>query len=295
MSEVKTDKISSVSTNGDITLDPDGTGKLKVVSGGASQVYAQFINSTDNGKFEIKQGGSSNALLQGFNASNSETVRLDPTSDCFFNGGNVGIGTSSPNVTELGIEIHNSGNDTTAALRLSGHNNTGTPGQKFNTELRNNGGSGLFQVLHHGSGDSVGTERFRIDSGGDSYTNDGTISSLSDSRVKKEVADLQDGLAIVNQLRPVTFKYNGAASMAPDDDKVNYGFIADEVQAVASHYVTEGSDEINGVTVTDFKSLSTGRMLPMLFKAVQELSTKVQTLETEMTALKARVTALENA
>lgn len=101
MSEVKTDKISSVSTNGDITLDPDGTGKLKVVSGGASQVYAQFINSTGNGKFEIKQGGSSNALLQGFNASNSETVRLDPTSDCFFNGGNVGINTSSPNSNAL--------------------------------------------------------------------------------------------------------------------------------------------------------------------------------------------------
>ena len=30
MSEVKTDKISSVSTNGDITLDPDGTGKVAV-------------------------------------------------------------------------------------------------------------------------------------------------------------------------------------------------------------------------------------------------------------------------
>jgi hypothetical protein len=139
--------------------------------------------------------------------------------------------------------------------------------------------------LHYGSGNSVGTERFRIDAGGDSYTNDGTISSLSDSRVKKEVADLQDGLTIVNQLRPVTFKYNGAASMAPDEDRVNYGFIADEVQAVAPHYVTESTDEINGVTVTDFKSLSTGRMLPMLFKAVQELSTKVETLETRLAAL----------
>ena len=30
MSEVKTDKISSVSTNGDITLDPDGTGKVAI-------------------------------------------------------------------------------------------------------------------------------------------------------------------------------------------------------------------------------------------------------------------------
>ena len=33
MSEVKTNKISSVSTNGDITLDPDGTGDVVVASG----------------------------------------------------------------------------------------------------------------------------------------------------------------------------------------------------------------------------------------------------------------------
>ena len=33
MSEVKTDKISSVSTNGDITLDPNGTGDVAVASG----------------------------------------------------------------------------------------------------------------------------------------------------------------------------------------------------------------------------------------------------------------------
>ena len=40
--------------------------------------------------------------------------------------------------------------------------------------------------------------------------------------------------------------------------------------------------------VEDFKSLSTTRMIPMLVKSIQELSTK-------NTALEAKVTALENA
>ena len=48
--------------------------------------------------------------------------------------GNVGIGTTAPNFaaasgnTVKGLNIQNVGNDTQASLRLTGHNNTGTPG-----------------------------------------------------------------------------------------------------------------------------------------------------------------------
>ena len=254
--------IDNASQGGAIDLEHNGTVVGKFLCDGSNTLGIQADGNRD---ILFKTNGSSRMIVSG--------------------SGNVGIGTTSPSVTGLGIEIHNPGNDTLGSIRLAGNNNTGTPGQKFNTELRHNGGSGMFQILHYGSGNSVGTERVRIAAGGDFYTNDGSVSSLSDSRVKKDITDLQDGLTIVNQLRPVTFKYNGASSMTPDDDKINYGFIADEVQAVASHYVTENTDEINGETVTDFKSLSTGRMIPMLFKAVQELSAQVETLKTKVAAL----------
>ena len=42
MSEVKTDKISSVSTNGDITLDPDGTGDV-LITGALRQSTSQAV------------------------------------------------------------------------------------------------------------------------------------------------------------------------------------------------------------------------------------------------------------
>jgi len=145
---------------------------------------------------------------------------------------------------------------------------------------------------NYGSGVQL---RGKFNHAGDFYTNDGTVSSLSDVRVKKDIEDLTDGLSIINQLKPRTFKYNGLANMAVDDDVVRYGFIADEVLATAPHYVELGIEEIDGEKVEDFKSLSTTRFIPMMVKAIQELSAKVTTLETANTALEARVLALESA
>tara|TARA_B100000073_G_scaffold303523_1_gene271640 strand:- start:1311 stop:1805 length:495 start_codon:yes stop_codon:yes gene_type:complete len=131
-----------------------------------------------------------------------------------------------------------------------------------------------------------GTERVRIDSGGDFFTNDGSVSSLSDRRAKKDILDLEDGLSIINQLRPRTFKYNGR-TVRPDDGVTRYGFIADEVLEVASQYVNIGEELLDGEMVDDFKTLSSTRMIPMMVKAIQELST-------ENDDLKKRIEELES-
>ena len=91
---------------------------------------------------------------------------------------------------------------------------------------------------------SMVTERFKIDAAGDTFTNDGTVSSLSDERIKTDINNLADGLDIVKKLRPVTFKYNdttvdenGKKGMGGADDTVRYGFIAQEVEKVAPQYL----------------------------------------------------------
>ena len=76
------------------TVSADG---LVVDSSGAATTFVEFKNSTGSGKFDIKQGGANNTIVRGYNSSNVETIRLDPTSDTFFNGGSVGVGTESPN------------------------------------------------------------------------------------------------------------------------------------------------------------------------------------------------------
>ena len=134
---------------------------------------------------------------------------------------------------------------------------------------------------------------FQVQQNGDTATNDGTVSSLSDERVKTDIKDLTDGLEIVKQLRPVTFKYNdnstddeGNPLMAAASDKIRYGFIAQEVEEVAPQYVETITRKIKNVEVDEFKTLSATRMIPMLFKAMQEQQDIIDDL-------KARIEVLE--
>lgn len=330
MSEVKTDKISSVSTNGDITLDPDGTGKLKVVSGGASQVYAQFINSTGNGKFEIKQGGSSNALLQGFNASNSETVRLDPTSDCFFNGGNVGINTSSPNSNALlhvagtassggsmggkGIMLsYGSGNS--APIYFGTETNASAKAmymESFYLVIRGHDNEG---IKFDGSGSSPVT-RYRFDmgnAGNDCFnaSNSSSWNTTSDSRIKENVQSLPDGsIAKIKALRPVTFDYTDdwatqkgwynytAADNDPHDLSTN-GFNLNQknndIGWIAQEYATVFPQDVHDRTETVNGQEVTDFKTMKPDSLVPHLVKALQEAITKIEALETRVTALENA
>ena len=121
----------------------------------------------------------------------------------------------------------------------------------------------------------------------------------SDIRYKDEINNNTDcGLAFINDLRPVTFKFKANAdidSSLPDYDeeaterlydKKMYGLIAQEVKtALDNHNITDfaGWDEgENGV-----QGISQEMFVHPLIKAVQELSAKNDALE-------ARIEALEN-
>ena len=225
------------------------------------------------------------------------------------NGSIVSIGNGVSTLTDCQLELKQTGS-TDAGIRI---NSEGTSRQsrlhirsaanRINTDtgriLFESGTTtcAVIQAIQGGASNRCGIEfwpangssaslKAKVDEGGDFYTNDGSISSLSDSRAKKDVEDLEDGLDLLVQLRPVSFKYNGKTKM--NDDDTHYGFIADEVQSIAPQYVKEKSEEFgswsDGVftkeeMLTDFKTLSTTRMIPMMLKAIQELSAKVTALE----------------
>ena len=124
MSEVKTNKISSLASNNDITLDPDGTGDVIVASGnvgigtatpaqlleisgtapiirltdtGASNNHSEINADYTSGSLQISAdtaNASSNSRII-FAVDNTERMRIASS-------GNVGIGTDSP---ALNVEI----------------------------------------------------------------------------------------------------------------------------------------------------------------------------------------------
>lgn len=103
-----------------------------------------------------------------------------------------------------------------------------------------------------------------------------TISALSDIRDKTNVQDSTYGLEIINQLRPVTFDWNmrdGAKVGVPD-----LGFIAQDLAAVENNY----DPERLALTLRDNPDrleATPGRLIPILVKAIQELSAEIQELK----------------
>jgi len=130
------------------------------------------------------------------------------------------------------------------------------------------------------------------------YNANATWTKASDLRYKEEIADNTDcGLAFINDLRPVTYKWKPRAnidSSLPDynpneterrvDEKM-YGLIAQEVkQAMDNNNITDfaGWDETdNGI-----QGISQEMFVHPLIKAVQELSAKCDSLQNEINILK---------
>jgi len=95
----------------------------------------------------------------------------------------------------------------------------------------------------------------------------------SDVRLKDNITTLNDGLNVINQLRPVTFKYKPGYSK---DQSTQPGFIAQELQAILA-----GKDYVDGVVQAGPKHLNVAyqTLIPILVKSIQELAAKVAALE----------------
>ena len=114
--------------------------------------------------------------------------------------------------------------------------------------------------------------------------NDTSISSLSDRRDKTDIVDLPVGLDFINSVRPVKFKWQTREGTPAKDGKIRAGFIAQELQEAQS-----GSEYLNLVMDENPEKLEAkqGKLIPVLVKAIQELSAQNE-------ALVARITALES-
>ena len=162
-----------------------------------------------------------------------------------------------------------------------------------------NGANGIgYNITAHGGYTTVGNASNDIRASHGSTT----WSTVSDERYKKDIVDSTAGLSFINALRPRTFKYKTLGELPETfnaykadstevfkNENTNHGFIAQEVKQV----IDADSDLKDGFRLWDERTdgsqeIAETALIPMLVKAIQELSAK-------NTALEARVTALENA
>ena len=148
-----------------------------------------------------------------------------------------------------------------------------------------------------------GTERTRIDSSGNlliGYTSSNgayklqvnsqifatsAIIATSDARYKTNVTPISNGLSLVNKLNPVSFDWKEHSVHNFDTKNTNVGFLAQDVQEVLkdeiylNSVIRKNETELPDGTKEEFLGLSDSSLIPILVKAIQELTTRLTVLE----------------
>ena len=133
--------------------------------------------------------------------------------------------------------------------------------------------------INLGGSPSTATASYEITLGNTAHStlrcNDTSISSLSDRRDKTDIIDLPVGLDFLNTLKPRQFKWQTRDGNIKDGS-TRCGFIAQEFQEAQASYkylklvMDENPNKLEA---------NEGHLIPLLVKAIQELSAKVTALE----------------
>ena len=110
--------------------------------------------------------------------------------------------------------------------------------------------------------------------GGTVFATNTTISAISDARLKENVQDLDVGLGAILALKPRKFDWKAGKGK---DIKGDRGFIAQEFEQVFPNLIDEWKDNAPEGEAP-YKSVRQD-LIPVLVKAIQELTARVQTLE----------------
>ena len=268
-----------------------GSGTNNIVFGGLAGG-----GSSSSGGNNITIGYLVGGLLS--TGTNNTALGSSALRNCNTGYSNIAIGSSSLYYTTTGGDnvavgnsslFNNTGGDNTGIGHFAGSSITSG---NINTCLGSGSGTGLTTgtnntCIGYSSGPSSGSVDHTITLGNASIVAlrcaVTSITAISDVRDKKDIVDIPIGLSFIEKLRPVSFKW--AMRNLYEDPKFTgkqdipeFGFIAQDLQSV---------QEETGVTVPnlvmddnpDRIEAAPSYLLPILIKAVQELTARVQELE----------------
>ena len=255
-----------------------------------STVNAHANTAVGYKAMNVNSSGSNNTAV-GFEARKANTTAANGTSLGYKAG--EAVTTGNDNIC-VGVESGAYSVDITDGTRnvcIGNYSHTSSPGAYDQIVLGYNVQGSTHTTLTFGNGGSDTTCSF----GSTSW------SAPSDQRLKEEITTATAGLSFVNDLRPVTFKWKKEKDIPTDlagykegsetrfkTDTTEHGFIAQEVKTVidAHSEIKDGfdmwSEDDNGR-----QRLADSSLVPMLVKAIQELSTKNDALVARITALEA--------
>ena len=325
MSEVKTNKISSLASNNDITLDPDGTGDVVVAQVASSSLDIKG-DRTDAQIF--LKGGSAGAGIQLFGSTYtnyagamyfdatasttgtndaqmvfrtgstpSEAMRIDSSGTVTFTEGDAitvidRVGTNVAGIkTGSGDDFCVGTADYPQAIRVK--NNTGRIGigeVAPETQLDVYLAAGDVMQVQTGrtNNSNVGMIRFR--DGDNNATGQITSNPSTNTTNYVTSSDYRLKENVVNMAGAV----DRVKTLSPkrfnfisNADVTVDGFLAHEAQAVVPEAVVGEHNEVDDDGNAVVQGIDLSKLVPLLTGALQEAIARIETLETKVAALEA--------
>ena len=272
--------LMSSNPDSDTQSTPHDTLKLAVAysgsgSDGAAGLGPRLVFSIPDDEDNPSVGGGIAVVKESADDSNSvaamtfATSQNDQTLDeamRFTSSGQLLLGTTSNNSDSYKMIVDTGGGAKGIDVRnVSFNSDNGAfrsvpPG---NTSYR-------FAVMLNSSNNTVG--KIEVTSNSTTYT------TSSDYRLKENIITLENGLARLNQLKPV--KFNWIESGQEEE-----GFIAHEVDEIFSDAVTGEKDAVQDNGTVSPQTMDYGRITPLLVKAIQEQQEQIEQLKTEISKL----------
>ena len=191
--------------------------------------------------------------------ANLEVKNASMTSNSSANIKINGYGNSIENGTEIGVYYHSSQFDTNAPCSFMSMG----PADK---------GAILYFWVDDGNTFRSSTASAHIGTAANGSTTAGT---MSDERAKDISTDaFPYGLNAVNSLTPIKYQWKENFGV---QNKDNIGLGAQSVKAIIPEAIEETHEDVDGLT--NKLNIKYGELVPVLVKAVQELSAKVTALE----------------
>jgi hypothetical protein len=273
----------------DIVFKTDNTENMRIVSGAGIELDAGTGSGTAAGDAISATGTYANYLE--FNIQNLSSANL-ASSDVVATANN---GTATSFYVDLGI--NSSGYFNGNSNILNGPNLAYLYANADDFKIGNGTPNKALVFFTNPSGGTLNTntangyERMRIDPdgyvgigknnpshllhlGSDDAAKPGsnTWTIASDRRLKKDIKPFTDGLAVINKVNPVWFKYNGKGGL-PDDGKNYAGIIAQEIKEIAPYMI---DTFIDSETKTEYFNYNGNAMTYLLVNAVKEQQSQIQ-------------------
>jgi hypothetical protein len=120
-----------------------------------------------------------------------------------------------------------------------------------------------------------GSEEMRLEADGDLHVDGNVIAystTISDIRLKKDIAPIEDAVTKVQQLNGCTFTYL-------KDDRKSAGLIAQDVEKVLPSAVIEDEAVFHGEGGETYKTVQYDQVIGLLVEAVKELKAEIEELK----------------